>query len=210
MTDRTLVGFVSELRGNESYLLDATPVLRLDGVPHIVEGTRPPRRIQEYEVAEYTWPLPAAPHGVGDIVWLAGPTCIGNLTTVLPLAGAAVCALVEVIIGWPQTHQMFRWTTGPADMMRALVEPAVLELQDAAGLHLRAGNLDSTAKLLDALTSIERRDSHTSLLLVAAHYQAAGDTTRAASAGRQAVRDRHARTVASFLRMARRKHMFED
>ncbi|WP_181421665.1 hypothetical protein [Curtobacterium sp. MCBD17_030] len=43
MTDRTLIGFASELRGNESYLLDASPVFREDGTPFIAEGGGTPR-----------------------------------------------------------------------------------------------------------------------------------------------------------------------
>ncbi|WIE81419.1 hypothetical protein [Curtobacterium sp. MCSS17_016] len=51
MTDRTLIRVASELRGNESYLLDASPVFREDETPFIAEGGRPPRSIHEYETS---------------------------------------------------------------------------------------------------------------------------------------------------------------
>ena len=79
--------------------------------------------------------------------------------------------------------------TGPANELRSVATDALAD-----------GRLDNTWTALEAVRGIEHGDNRDTLTVRAAYYERTGDTARAASVTRRAVRRGHALSVAAFLR----------
>lgn len=197
MHDYQLVGFISDLNGNEAQLFTADPVLKHRGQLLVAEARSWQRenlrpvlqsRMRFIEQIPTEEQRPIQP---GEVVWLAGRSLISDLSRVDRALSGSLSHLRREIGRWNRTRRMgFAWTTGTRSRLAQLIEQPLVDitalLQDALFDRQELSHGDAAAYFA-VFRGIVQDDDLQHLITRAIYYRERYDDQRMLTVARRAV-----------------------
>jgi hypothetical protein len=198
MDDYRLIGFISDLNGNQAQLFTADPVLRRGDDLFVAEArnwTRDDLRKVKASALRFVEPVPEDEQITvhpGDVVWLAGRTFVAELGRINRTSSASIAQLRREIGRWNRTRRMgFAWTTGTRSQLARLIAEPTTDI--TALLHkalfdrqeISHGDAESYFGVFRALVQSDTLDN---LITRALYYRERHDDQRMLFVSRRAVR----------------------
>lgn len=198
MPEYRLVGFISDLDGNQHQLFSADPVLRSGDDLFVAEAKQwTPDRLRRISPSDlrFVEQIPDEEQvsiQPGEVVWLAGRSFAAELTAITRTPASSLAQLRREIARWNRTRRLgFAWSVGTrAQLMRLIAEPttditALLHRALFDRQELSHGDAESYFLVFRGLV---QQDSLEHLVTRAVYYQARHDDQRLMSVARRAVR----------------------
>jgi hypothetical protein len=198
MLEYRLVGFISDLDGNQNQVFTADPVLRSGDDLFVAEAKQwTPEQLRKVSPSalRFVEQIPDEEQVTvqpGEVVWLAGRTFVTELAAITRTPASSLAQLRREIGRWNRTRRLgFAWSVGTrAQLMRLIAEPttditAMLNRALFDRQELSHGDAESYFLVFRGLV---QRDTLEHLVTRAVYYQARHDDQRLMSVARRAVR----------------------
>lgn len=197
MHDYQLVGFISDLTGNEGQLFTADPVLRHGDQLFVAEAQswtpENVRRVSESRM-RFVEQIPLEeqrPIRPGEVVWLAGRSLVSDLSRVGRASAGSLSQLRREIGRWNRTRRGgFSWTMGSRSRFAQLVEQPLVDvtalLQNALFDRQELSHGDADAYFA-VFRGIVQDDDLEHLITRALYYRERRDDQRMLTVARRAV-----------------------
>lgn len=209
MSEYRIVGFDTDLNGNQAQLVTADPIVQRGDEFFIAEApswTEESLRQIGHDDLRFAVQIPPAEQVLihpGEIVWLVGRTVIAELRRTSRAATSSLTQFQREVGRWNRTERMgFAWTTGsraqlnelisePITDVTALLKAALFDKQE-----LSHGDADAYFAIFRALV---QHNDYEHLMTRALYYRERYDEQRLHSVARRATRAKFAPTNDVFL-----------